>query len=406
MKNNIVLITDNEKQAEEIKSKILLLRSMDNFAVINYENCFEKIKELNPVLIFYHVNNDEETFLSLVQKTKQNTDLKSCSVLGLFEEIDENLLCNAFEKGITDFLTTDATDSEFTIRTLWALQKREKASEVENKKEILSQLKIIDSKNHVYTENYTYTILKEESKKNWGTFVVIAPDINVRSKISPESLMNAIKKSVRACDILGYASDYKIYLWFRKTEKENVLKVLEKIKKGLSENFTISAGYVETKDIPFDSAEELANKALSNALLKTNSFIYAKEDKKKEVNVEISVKNFKEEKENYIKKLENILSPLFYQTQKRIEEKLFETKINQNVDFERGEFNLENKKGKSTFTISYPGYTKIKVEIIHDLSESELKAEKLFIEKDDLTQEKVEYLLDLFIKDFQEYTYN
>ena len=59
---------------------------------------------------------------------------------------------------------------------------------------ILSQLKILDKNNQVYTENYTYTILKEESKKDWGTFVVAAPDINIRSKISPENLMNTIKK--------------------------------------------------------------------------------------------------------------------------------------------------------------------------------------------------------------------
>ena len=404
MKNNIVLICNDEKISENIKSKILLLRNKDDFFQINEENCFDIIKEKKPVLILYHCPINNEHFLDIISKVKQNQELKDCSIIAIFDEIDENILCTAFEKGLTDFLLTNSTDSEYTIRTIWCLQKREALHESESKKEILSQLKILDKKNHVYTENYTYTILKEESKKEWGTFVVLAPDIDVRSKISPDSLMGIIKRNVRSCDILGFASDFKIYLWFKQTEKDSVLKVLEKIKKVLTSNFTISAGYIETKNIAFDKAEEMANNALSKALLKGNSFIYAKEAKKKEINLDVNVKNFKVHKENLIKKLENILSPLFYQTQKRIEEKLFESKVTQVVEEEKSFFKLENEKGTSVFTVSCPGYTKINIEIIHDIKDSDLKAEKLFIDKEEITEEKIEYLLDSFIKNFQNYT--
>ncbi len=404
MKNNIILICNDEKISEEIKNKILLLRNKDNFFQIKEENCFEIIKEKKPVLILYHCPINNESLLDITNKVKQNQELKDCSIIAVFDEIDENILCTAFEKGLTDFLLTSSTDSEYTIRTIWCLQKREISYESESKKEILSQLKILDKKNHVYTENYTYTILKEESKKEWGTFVVLAPDINVRSKISPDSLMGIIKRNVRSCDILGFASDFKIYLWFKQTEKDNVLKVLEKIKKVLTSNFTISAGYIETKNIAFDKAEEMANNALSKALLKGNSFIYAKEPKKKEINLDVNVKNFKVHKENLIKKLENILSPLFYQTQKRIEEKLFESKVTQVVEEEKSFFKLENEKGTSVFTVSCPGYTKINIEIIHDIKDSDLKAEKLFVDKEEISEEKIEYLLDSFIKNFQNYT--
>lgn len=407
MQNIIVLITEDEKFAQKIQKKVLLLRDSDDFKVIGYQNCFEQIKAYAPVLIFYHLPeklSESEDFLNFVQKAKQTKSVACSSIILLYEDLDENYLCSAFEKGISDFLPYDATDSEFTIRTLWGLQKREILAQAEGKNDILSQLKIIDNANHVYTENYTYTILKEESKKNWGSFVVLAPDINIRSKISPQTLMNSIKKTVRACDILGYATDFKIYLWFRQTDKENVLHVLEKIKTSLTSDFTISAGYVETKSLAFDEAEELANKALSKALLKGNTFLYAKEPKKKEVNIEMNIKNFKLHKENFVKRLEAILSPLFYQTQKRNEEKLFETKITQSVTEEKSTFTLENDKGKSTFNVSYPGFTKINIQIMHDIKDSELKAEKLFIDKDELSEEKVDYLLSSFIKDFQNYT--
>ncbi len=407
MQNNIVLITDNKEIAENIQKKIVLLRDSDKFETIPLKNCFEEVKKQKANLIIYHLTENEEeaeNFLSFLQKLKQTKELFCSSVLLLYDELDENVLCAAFEKGLTDFVSTKSSDSELTIRTIWCLQKREKLYETESKKDILSQLKIIDKNNHVYTENYTYTVLKEESKKNWGTFVVVAPDINIRSKISPIDLMNIIKKNVRTCDILGYASDFKIYLWFRETKKEDVSKILEKIKLSLTVDFTICAGYIETKNIAFDKAEEYANNALSKALLKGDTFIYAKEPKTNEINLEDNIQNFKLHKENFIKKLGNILSPLFYQTQKRIEEKLFETTINQNVTEEKSLFSLENELGKSLFTVTYPGFAKINIEIIHDVKEMELKAEKLYIDTKELSEEKIEYLLDCFIKDFQNYT--
>ena len=407
MPNSISLITDNEQTETEVRAKILLLRNSDAFESIRHDYCFEKVKESQPAIVFYHyIEGNEEKLLNFLQKVNQTKSLQTTPVILLFEEFDENILCSAFEKGITDFLTVDATETEFTIRTLWSLKKREKIYESENNKDILSQLKIIDKTNHVYTENYTYTILKEESKNNWGTFVVVAPDINVRSKISPQTLMNTIKNTVRSCDILGYASDFKIYLWFRKTEAQKAAKVLEKIRQALSKDFTICAGYIDTKNLEFDKAEEYANKALSKALLKGSTFIHAQEQKKKEVNLEINIKNFKAQKENLSKQLDSILSPLFYRTQKIYEEKLFQTKIIQNVANGKGLFKLENEKGQSTITVSYPGYTKINIEIIHNITGEDLKAEKLHVEAQELDEKKLEYLLNSFIKDFQNYTQN
>ena len=407
MKNTIILITENEKTALKIQKKIVLLRSEDSPVFCGYENCFETVKKKKPVLVIYHLKKNQkdcENFLNFLQKTTQTKDLTTCSVLLLYEEIDENTLCSAFEKDLTDFLPVDATDSEYTIRVIWCLQKREKFYESESKKDILSQLKIIDKKNYAYTENYTYTILKEESKKNWGTFAVVAPDINIRSKISPQNLMNIIKKVVRTCDILGYATDFKIYLWFRETSRENVEKILEKIRNSFTLDFTISAGYIETKDIAFDEAENLANKALSKALLKGDTILYAREKKAKEVNLEAGLKNFKLHKENFIKKLESIISPLFYQTQKINEERFFQTQITQNISEEKSSFVLENERGKSSFFVSYPGFTRINIEIIHDIEDMETKKEKLSVDTEELTEQKLEYLLNSFIKEFKNYT--
>ena len=126
MQNNIILITDNEKVAQQTAKKILLLRKTDSFTVINHADCFDAVKKAKPVLVFYHLKlNREDDFLNFLQKIKQNKTLKSCSVILIYELIDENTLCSAFENGMTDFIKTSSTETEFTIRTLWCLQKRE-----------------------------------------------------------------------------------------------------------------------------------------------------------------------------------------------------------------------------------------------------------------------------------------
>lgn len=411
MKNSIVLITDNDDVVSKIEEKILLLRDNDSFERISTLNCFEKVKDLKPVVVFYHLskeqleNNDEkDKFQNFVQKLKQTEEIKTTSIILLFDKMNEDILSNAFELGITDFMQTNANPSEFTIRTIWSLQKQEKQTSEKKQKEILSQLKIIDKNNNVYTENYIFSVLKKENKKNWGTFVTIAPDIDIRNQLSPQFLMKSIKSIVRTSDILGYATDFKIYLWFSNTKKENVEKILQKIKENLAPDFSISAGFVETKNIPFDTAEEIANRALAKALLIGNTFIYATEEDKKIPKSQEKTINFKHHKEYFTKKIISILTPLFYQIQKIQEEKLFETKITQKVSEEESIFKLENKKGKSFVNITYSGFTKINVEIIHNIKEKELKAEKIFIETDTFTEKKIENILNNFIKEFQSLT--
>ena len=404
MQNNVVLITDSEKVAQKVNKKVLLLRNTDILQTIHHADCFDAVKKIKPVLIFYHLKlNREDDFLNFLQKIRQHRELKTCSVILVYDELDENLLCSAFEKGITDFIKTTASDTEYTIRALWCLQKRVNARDNQNSKDLLSQLKILDRKNQVYTENYTYTVLKEESKKDWGCFAVVAPDINSRNKISPDNLMSIIKDNVRTCDILGFASDFKIYLWFRNTTNEDTRKILNKIKKALSDNFTISAGFVETKEIPFDNAEILANQALSKALLKGNCFICAREEeakKEKNKNPKIDIQNFKQHKEVSAKKLENILSPLFFQVQKTNEDKLFETKITQNVTEQKSYFTLKSQNCESSFIVTYPGFTTINIEILQKVNNKE-KRKKYYIDTNELSEEKIEDLLDEFIQEYK-----
>ena len=229
MLSNILIITDDDNVSQRLEKKIFLLRSSDTLQKVTSDVSFNFIKKHRPVLVFYHLiakDGGVQKFLNFLQKIKQTEELNTVSIILVYEEIDENTFCLAFEKGITDFLSLYASDSEYTIRTIWALQKRNKDYAMQNNQNILAHLNIIDDKNYVYTENYSRTVIKNMSKNEWGSFCILAPDVNVRSKLSPQVLMNLVKKSVRSTDIIGFGPDFKIYLWLKETNSHDTLKIL------------------------------------------------------------------------------------------------------------------------------------------------------------------------------------
>jgi len=394
LKNNILLITENYRLAQKIRSKIILLRNTDNFNILESENTFSEIKEKEPSIILYHLTKyNEEDFLVFIQKIKQSQDFKTCPVILLYDQINEDILCSAFELGIADFVSTKATETELTVRTIWAIKKLEKEIELQKNSRILSELKIIDNKNFVFTENYAATIIKNIVANNEGSFVLISPDINVRNKISAEFFINFIKNNLRNLDILGFYDENKIYLWLEKTTCQNALNIVKKIQKKCAADFSFSASCIETLNLDYETLNNLAVKALSKALLKGNSVTIAKKEKEKEK------KDYTNEE-----KLENFLLPLFYQYQKIKEEKLFETKIKQKLEKNNCFFKLENEYGQSSFIVKIKNKNCFIIELLHNIINMELKAEVVSIQNNNLYKEEIEKLLIKFIDDFQRFT--
>jgi len=395
LKNNIVLITENFKLAQKLKNKLFLLRKNDSFFVLELENSLKNIKEKKPTVILFHLTKfNEDEFFDFLKKIKQTEDFLTTSVIVLCDVINDDTMCSAFELGIDEFISTKATETELTIRVIWAIQKQETNIELKTKNNILADLKILEKENYTYTENYIKSIIEKEFEKEKGSFVIIAPDINSRNKISPNNMVKIIKNSIRKNDILGFSSDFKFYLWLKNTDKKQTLNILNKIQKNISDNFTISAGYTDINEYDFKTIESITNKALANALLKNNSFVYAG-------------KNFFEKKENTqksnLKEIEQLLIPIFYQQQKRIEEKLFETNIKQEVYKNKGIFILKNKNGESLLTIKQiKDFFEIKIE--HKIEKIDIKKQTIKIKNQSLVEAKIEDLLISFIKDFQKYT--
>ena len=116
--NSVFFISKSEKAAAFVREKLLFSRAADKFVHIGYENCYENVKLHTPQVIFYDIRFNQSEFFEFLKKVKATPSLDCSSVILIFEKVDEELLCSAFEAGITDFLTFSATDSEFTVRVL------------------------------------------------------------------------------------------------------------------------------------------------------------------------------------------------------------------------------------------------------------------------------------------------
>ena len=51
MSNKVVLITENFRLAQKLRSKIILLRNTDFFDVVDPNNCISEIKKIQPDLV-------------------------------------------------------------------------------------------------------------------------------------------------------------------------------------------------------------------------------------------------------------------------------------------------------------------------------------------------------------------
>lgn len=405
-KNTVFFISNCERTAYSVQSKVMLLREADEFVHVELKNAFEKVRFAMPKVILFDTRGGKEELLSFLNKLKQTPLLESSSVILIFDRIDEELLCTAVEAGVNDFVSLRSLDSEFTIRVLWALNTQSKSLDGEKKADILSQLNIIDKQSGIYNKNYTYTVFKEESKKGKGSLAVIAPDINTRNKLSIGQLGATVKKCIRISDTIGFSGEFKIYVWFPDTPETKILSILHKIKKELPFECSISAGITQSNNLNFDEVEEKANNALSRALLKENSFAIYSDDKKEQIKEEKKLpdnfENFRFFKENFLKKLENMISPIFFQTQTIIGEKLFETTVSHHINDDEAFFKLVNKNCESLFKITYPGYTKIKINITHNI-ETEVLSNSFSFNLEDIDKTKITKLLDMFVKDFQKF---
>lgn len=403
-KNSILLISDDKNFAEVLKSKLIFLRKDDAIITSNFDEAEQNLKLSLANIVLVHESTSKTETSELIKFLRQNKDI--CIIL-LANAYNEEFILTCYDIGIDDFAMSNAEAFELVIRVVNNIKHNSiKLQALQNSK-ILEQLHVIDETTGIYNYNYAQQVIENAIDNNLykdGIFMVISPSESTKLSFSLEKMSNAISKSVRVNDVVTFGRGARFYIFLPKSDINGALVVLNKIKENYGENIEICAGISGIANKSFSDFEKDALQALSDALATNASYILA-DDKEETLDewledTENEPQNYKIFKQIFNKKLEKVISPVFFRLQKTWENKLFETEIEQSTSDGLCAFHLKNKKQDSTLRIIYPGFAKIIITITHEGLDSP-ENDEIQLPLTKVTQKELINIIENFIKDFK-----
>lgn len=408
--SNIILITNDKNVEQILKPKLVLLREVDNILVTSYSEAVENIKDITPEIILIYCDQEKEDCVNLIKTINSDSEIKKTSILLIVKEYNQDFLLSAYDENITDYLTLGADDAEILMRTIWCLRKNSLAKIISRQQNLFEELGITDKSTSFYTFEYSDKILEHEVKtlndsQTEGILLLVAPSEESKIRLNPVQFAKAIKISTRASDVVVHAPANRFYVLLPGTNLKGAFTVWDKIKRNLGESFVIHAGITSIEQKTFaEFKNPLVNALVEAASTKQDLVIVSEEIKQYSGDwldkINASQKNFKLFKQAFNKKLDKVITPIFFQMQKLYEEKLFKTKIEQYSNSTLSSFALKGENQVSELKITYPGFSKINIDLIHQGLDSP-ENKRISLDLTELDESKLTEVLEDFISEYK-----
>lgn len=407
--NNILLISDNNGISKILSKKLVLLRKHDTITVVS-SNEFPQNTESIPSVIFLVENEDRELTIQNLKLIKEY--YKNVSVILATLKQDNDFILEMYDLGINDFISLDTSPAELLIKTINAIKLTNLSASALQDKDLLKIAQIISKDSGFYTENCANELMLnalDEPSATKSSFMILACDELDRGIYKADELIDAIHKSVRCTDLVIELKSGKFYLYLRNTDEEGATLVFNKIKNQLGRSFRIKAGIAKVIGRSFRDLEQMASVSFTDAMLGATDYVIYKEKQETPIDEwllepEDNKKDFKLFKQIFLKKLDNVITPVFYRFQTSYENILKDTKIEQYSHETQCIFHLKNKNQTSRLTIVYPGFAKVMIYETHSGWDSPENKE-IFIPLNQLTERALSEILEKFIQDFKSCIY-
>lgn len=407
--SNIILITNTKNIVDILKPKLVLLREIDDILTTNYNNAINNIQQVMPDVILIYCSTEKDTCLELIKNIKSNERTRNISIVLLVDEYEQDFILNAYDEHVDDYLNVNADDAEILMRTIWGFKKTVNMTSISKQKSLLESLGVIDKNTGFYTNEYCEKIFENEfknlEKTNYeGILMLISASNESKTKLNPLQLAKAIKTSIRTSDVVVHSSANRFFVLLRETQLKGAFTVWDKIKRAVGEQHTINAGISTISGKTFaDLQKELVN-ALVEATSTNQDLVIVSDEEKSDTNDWLDKinpqKNFKLFKQAFNKKLEKVITPIFFQMQKMYEDKLFKTQIEQYSNETLSAFILKKEDKLSELKITYPGFSKINIDIIHQGLDSP-ENKRINLDLTELDETRLTSILEEFIAEFK-----
>lgn len=401
--NNILIVTENAEIWRNLQEKLMLVRNSDRLRTVDFEDAQAVILSSKPALIF--LCGGEKSKLLMVLKFIKETAPLAVVILGV-EIYNMDFIMSMYDEGIDDYITKDAKPADILIKAINASKTfSERTCSLLNTN-LLEELDGISVEDGFYTEKFANELMDNLLNSGMSAmFLIVTYDELDRVMFDFEKLSSAIKTSVRNRDVVIKLRNGKFYILLVNTDFKGAEIVFEKIQKALNGSFRIKAGICDACGKSFRELEQKATVALTDAMLGANDYVIYQEKEMLEdddwaVETDDRQKDFKLFKQLFVKKMENVITPVFYKLQNTYDGTLPDTKIEQYTDENRCIFHLRSPKQTSRLTIIYSGLAKVIIYITHcGLDSPENK--EYAIPLKDLTELLLTALTEDFIKDYK-----
>ena len=399
MANKIVLISDDLDFFEYIKSK-LELRKSDEVYSFNFDEIPEKLHLLSTSVIIVNSENSNNKTLDLLNL------FKSAPIIVIAYNNDDNFKKKCYRAGAIDYISLLTTDSEFRVRLLPALKMSGILQKNQQYRDMLVSSDVVSEINEVflgYEQIIHNEIKKIQAQKIKSVFAAISPADKEKLKISSNNIETVILNNIRKNDILMNFAPNKYFLILFNTDIISAQKLWNKIAQKTSCKI-----YAGLSAITNQSREQLVNDAL-NKLHEAINYDKTTVDKKNEKPSPIScigknvsdISNFKIFRQEFCKKIEQIIAPVFYQTQQKYLGKLVGLSIEQKTYNGSGDFYVYGKYSSGTFKITSPGFSKINIDITCQKDSKTVDSKRITLDPEELEAGLLQDLLEQFIIEYK-----
>lgn len=407
--SNIILITNDNNVVDILTPKLVLLREIDNILTTAYSDAIKTIQNIIPEVILIYCAEEKNECLELIKTIKTSEKTKNTSILLLIDEYEQDFVLNAYEENIADYLNVYADDAELLMRTIWGIKKNSCMTTMQKQKSLLERLGVIDKSTGFYTNDYCEKIFENEfndlaENNDDGILMLISASDESKTRLSPLQLAKAIKISTRNSDVIVHSSANRFYVLLRETQLKGAFCVWDKIKRAVGEQYTINAGISPVSEKAFNELKDELLNALVEATSTNKDLVIVSEEEKTSPGdwldkINSTQKNFKLFKQAFNKKLEKVITPVFFQIQKLYEEKLYKTQIEQYSNETLSAFILKKEDQIGELKITYPGFAKINIDIIHQGLDSP-ENKRITLDLTELDETKLTQILEDFIAEF------
>ena len=389
MAGRIVLISDDTDFFDYLRQK-LELRKFDELFMFPFDSVPEKLSFLETSVLIVDSENSQDKTLDLLRI------LRGTPVIVFAFNEDDVFRRKCYREGMFDYMSILTPDSEFRARMIPALTVSGILEKNKQYRQYLVQSNFITENNEVFLD-YNYILDREleeisAGKKN-AVFAAIAPNDKTKFMLISGMIETAILDNIRKTDILMTYAPNKYFLLMFDTNIKSAESLWGKITARLPQK--VYAGFVNVSN---QKRQQLINEVLNKLHIAINN---DKDIPNPNVGTIESYSNFKMFRQEFCKKFEQIVSPVFYQIQQKYSGKILGVILQQEVFEASGGFYINSKSSSGSFKITCPGCSKVNIDITYQKNSSNIDSKRITLEPEELESGVIEDLLEQFILEYK-----